>query len=224
MLSIVVVWYDKDVKFMPTLGKSLPEWAEWVFVKSVQGGTNTEVKRIKNVVQADYNYEGDFDFTKSKNFAKQFATKEWILWLDDDEHLDILQHDYIKDVLESVPENVGGLFCTQYSWLQGLADGDTNARSATATVRMSRNIPPIKWEWGIHDVLENSIVESGYQILDTNIRILHDGWVIPASEMKDRLERNLVKIWKRPYLIDVAYDRYIQYIKDTAYTIKQMEQ
>lgn len=225
LVSFVVVYYDKDEHFMTTLAKSLPTWAEWVFVKSVQDGTDTEVKRVKNVVQANYNYKGMFNFRDSKRYAKQFATGKWIFWLDDDEHLDIFQHDYIKDVLNNVPEDVGGLFCTQYSWLQGITKGTHNVREATATVRISLNIPPINWVGAdVHDVLEPTILESGYKILDTNIRILHDGWLISKEEMIERLERNLYRLWRSDYTIGTEFEeRYMNYLIDTGYTLKTMK-
>jgi glycosyltransferase involved in cell wall biosynthesis len=211
---------------METLVKSLPTWAEWVLVKSVKDGTNNEVIRAKNVVKAYYNYTGDFNFMNSKNYAKQFASGEWILWLDDDEHLDIFQHDYIKYLVDNVPDEVGGLYCTQYSWLEGHAEpgSSSNVRIAGATVRMCRNIPPVKWEHHIHDVLEKTIVKSGYKILDTNIRILHDGWAIPKDKLAERLERNIKAIWKHPELMDAeTYDRYFSYLIETSVAYKYLK-
>lgn len=222
MLSIVVVYYDKDEHFMKTLLRSLPTWAEWVFIKTVKGGENTEVRKDKNIIRGYYNYEGDFNFMEAKNYAKKFATKEWILFLDADEHLDILQHDFIKEVIENASEEVGGFYCTQYSWLQGQVDSEgVSERLAIGTVRLVRNLPPINYRFPIHEVLDLSVLESGYSLQDTNIRILHDGWVLPKEKLIERLERNLQAIWKHPELAEMQ--RYKDYIINTAVNIKHLK-
>ena len=48
----------------------------------------------------------------------------------------------------------------------------------------------------IHEQIDNSLHESGYKILDSDIEIIHIGYNVGNGELKNKAERNL-KILER---------------------------
>lgn len=225
ILSVCVVYSEQDVKWMETLTRSLPRWAEWVFLKSVKSYNNEIILDMDNeqIRKGTYYYK-EWDFAKAKNEAKCLCHGDWILFLDADEHLDILQHDWLKELLENTPEEVGGYYCTQYNWYGTsiISDQQTGLREGICTVRLVRNIPPVKFKYPIHEVLDPSILDSGYLIQDCNLRILHDGYIMTKDGMKDKLARNIKAIWQNPNIMNEDNGRYWMYLIESCSLYKKL--
>lgn len=224
-LSILVMYSKNDGKYLPKLLKSLPKGCEVILVDTIR--VEHETNRLSNIrkgniIKATYFYpEEYFDFAKARNTIQKLATKEWILWLDTDEHLDILQHEELKELIENADKKIGGFFLTQYSWLPSIIQDGTGQRSAVVMCRLFRNLPPFRYVFPIHEDVTPNIYDSGYLIQDSGLNILHEGWTVSKEEMIKKLERNYQSIWQNPKLIHS--DRYKRYMEETLWQLKELK-
>lgn len=235
------------MEYLPTLTKSLPKYAEWVFCKTVEtdgdpnviikkdteidanvvindDGTETINNEIVIVRRAEIQYKGAFNFPVIRNISKMLCRGEWVLFLDADEHLDIMQHEWLKSLIENAPEQVGGFYCGQYTWYKDYLVDGIGFRIGNAIVRLFRNLPPFKFEFAIHEAVDLTILDAGYLIQDCNLNILHDGFAFGTKQdLIDKMTRNLIGIWQNPELIKTPDNRYLKYLKQTAKIIHELE-
>lgn len=225
LLTAVILFDTIDNDTLPDCLLSLPKWCRPVIFRTIPGEEEkiVEVRNDEHLGLYEYTYSGVLDFAKARNYAKFYVETPWILSIDADEHLDTMQHDYIYRLLKSVSDDVGGLMCTQWSFCTYIRDPEhpeRNMRLAVPTVRIFRNLPPFTWRFEIHEVIEPSIIESGYQILDTKINILHDGYAISRERLAQKLIRNVRTILNYPHLFETQ--RYREYLINSCVMLKYL--
>ncbi len=131
------------------------------------------------------------DYAAARNQALQYCTGEWILYLDADEILSKESAINLRDFLKNASEKHGGFICDV--WSKHYNDNDILEDYVGKYSRIFRNLgfPKIKFFGKIHEQITPSIIENGYQILSSDIKIIHNGYAIPRSEMETKVRRNL---------------------------------
>ncbi|MFC0477856.1 glycosyltransferase [Robertmurraya beringensis] len=163
------------------------------------------------------------DFSKAKNFAKEKATGDWIIFLDADEYLPKLNRDVLVN-LASKPGNFDSVLCEIIN-----IDENSNASQSHIGNRFFRNLKSIKFIGKIHEDLrkDNHYLTSinGYN----ELKIIHTGYSPTIIKEKNKFERNikilLKELEERPndpelyyYIADTYglnndYDKQIEYCK-----------
>jgi glycosyltransferase involved in cell wall biosynthesis len=129
-------------------------------------------------------FEWSNDFAAARNFVLGKMRTEWILSLDADEELaaDTKIEDLILD------DKVGGVRLQILNTL----DGGKSVYSHKYT-RLFRNDSRIRYTGKIHEQINESIFEAGYEIVDSDMKILHSGYADNSPEKIDRNRELLIK-------------------------------
>ncbi len=127
------------------------------------------------------------NFSAARNAAFARATKDWILWLDGDEWLDLASSVEWASCLEHT---------TALAWLITIADRsgpDNQSRfSPTSLPRLFRRRPELKLTGRVHEHFDPDLTMTAHHLAlhvkTSNVTIYHDGYS-PEQEM-DKLRRN----------------------------------
>lgn len=130
------------------------------------------------------------DFSLARNYALAFMRTDWVIQLDADE--EIVDPKKWFGFIDSVRNNtkIGGVRVRIMNEL----DGGSRSSSHSYT-RLFRRIETFRYEGTIHEQIAQSIMRSGYDIIDSELTILHSGYSIknPTKELRNRniLEKEL---------------------------------
>ena len=224
-VSAIILFSTIDNEFLPDCLLSLPKWAKPLIFKTDQG-EKEEVRELRNdehLQLYEYKYTSMLDFSRARNIAKGLCDADWIISIDADERLDPFQHEWLWNLLHEVPEDIGGIAGTQWSFCANIPNPENKERAlrlAVPTVRVFRNLPPFQWRFPIHEVIDPAIVESGYRILDTKLNILHEGYSLPVERMKEKLWRNIRGIVENPEILEQK--RYQDYLINSCVMLKHL--
>lgn len=189
-ISIVTIYCENDTDYIKHLIPTIPKECEIVMIKTIPISDETivnyanDIKQENNIIYGNYYYKGSFNFAEARNFAKNFATKEWIFSLDADEYLSPRAFKLADEITHSIDNKIGGIIC-------GLADVIPNETTNVIKVmRLFRNKKDILWEFGCHEQIYDNIVNAGYQIAESNLLIEHTGYNIDRAGLRSKMERN----------------------------------
>lgn len=126
------------------------------------------------------------DFSAARNQAIAYVNSSWVLSLDADEELDF--ESFADNQIHLSNNKIGGLSVIIKNYLdQNL----TNYTTHRAT-RIFRKHRSIKYHGKIHEQISDSIIDSGLEIIETDILILHYGYINSSEEKKLR-NKNLLQ-------------------------------
>ncbi len=131
------------------------------------------------------------DFSEARNYALEFVRNEWVIFIDADESLASFQHPALQKLLND--KQVGGISCILKNY--------TNAQLTTFTehryTRIFRRQPNIRYSGKIHEQIADSIIKSGYSIIESDIIIEHFGYIDSSAEKKDRNKKLLYEEFQK---------------------------
>jgi glycosyltransferase involved in cell wall biosynthesis len=127
-------------------------------------------------------FEWQNDFALARNYGLQFARYPWILIIDSDEELN--QQSLVENFNLTSDPKVGGL---RVQIVNHVERGNSYTKTHHTYTRIFRNHPAIRFEAPIHEQIAQSILDAGFQIVDTNITIDHYGY---SSINIDKINRN----------------------------------
>ncbi|WP_047980763.1 glycosyltransferase [Ornithinibacillus contaminans] len=125
------------------------------------------------------------DFAKARNYSLQFATGDWIVWLDADEEFDRTTFEDLKSVLQHKKETF--LYVPVRNYI-----GDTISEHDVYTIfqaRIFQNNKGITFQNKIHEQIHIPVEDFQYAILPSLIK--HYGYLNAEIETKNKHERNL---------------------------------
>jgi glycosyltransferase involved in cell wall biosynthesis len=120
------------------------------------------------------------DFSDVRNYSLKFIKTKWVLILDSDEILDTSSFLKEQNLLNN--ENCGGLKINIHNYLD-----DNNTKSVHSYTRIFRKHPNILFKGKIHEQINESIINAGYDIIDSNIIIEHYGY---KNQTEEKFLRN----------------------------------
>lgn len=150
------------------------------------GSTDNSLKIAEKYKAKIFHYNWINDFSAARNYAlsKIENSGGYVLYLDADERL---SEESADELLNLTSKNkLAGYNCTVESPSQ--ASGGTNVMKY---IRLFANYPKIKFEGKAHEQIENSLLENGFSIYDSGIKIIHLGYDVSEEELKMKARRNL---------------------------------
>ena len=148
------------------------------------GSTDSTTTIAKEFHAKIFNFQWNNDFSAARNYALSKSTGYWILYLDADERLSNESVSELKNII-SVNELLG---CRCIVNNINEINGKPNFMRYS---RLFHNSPDIKFTGRVHEQIDDSLLENGYQIVDTNIEIIHIGYNISNELLKEKAGRNL---------------------------------
>ena len=158
---------------------------ETIFVDT--GSTDNSLDIARTFGAKVYNFTWVNDFSKARNFALDNASGDWILFLDADEELSASSSKQLRPLIESGNADAYRLIVRNLQPMEDLVPFID-----TRITRLFKNSPDYKYEGVIHEQITPSIIRNGGNCEDTDILILHYGYLFKESQSgNSRAQRNL---------------------------------
>ena len=122
------------------------------------------------------------DFSAARNYALKFLRTDWILSIDSDEQLDWFSLARYSDIITD--DTVGGISLKIENFLD---KEDLSNRSFHRYTRLFRNNLGFRYEGRVHEQISESIINSGLDIIESEIVIRHYGY---QEVTEDKVKRN----------------------------------
>lgn len=133
------------------------------------------------------NYSWRSDFADARNKAIDYALGNFILVIDADEEL---QADSpIREILAITKTKIGGILVNVISSANTI-DGQSQT-FVSPQLRIFRNHQGFKFDGKIHEQIAKSIIESGFEIANSELKIIHHGYNLPKHLLDKKHLRNL---------------------------------
>lgn len=176
-----------EERFIGTCLESIKSVAEEIILVDT-GSTDKTIEIAKSFTDKILHLPWSNNFSDARNFALSYAKSPIIFSIDADEELK--NPTAVLSALKFAKENVGGWLVANISFAsrEGSAAFDTYA---TKMVRMFRNHPDFRYRGIIHEQIQDSILEKGFQLSDSEIILVHHGYSLGPAEMKRKQIRNL---------------------------------
>ncbi len=158
------------------------------------------------------------NFSEARNYGLRFMHTEWVLVIDADEEL--LTNSFIRNFNLFENPSIGGIKVKLTNFLGNEPD---SAKSAHTYTRIFRNNPKIRFSGSIHEQIAESIESAGYDIIPSDIEIIHYGYSEHSDEkiernrklLKKELEQNENDAWLMFHLAETEFtDGHNQIAKD----------
>jgi glycosyltransferase involved in cell wall biosynthesis len=130
------------------------------------------------------------DFAAARNESLKHCTGEWILYLDADERFQISQPDHFKNLLKTVPPEIGAFICTIVSPHRQLDDSTEVHQGGYPRLFKNYGYPRVHFKGRVHEQITPSLLECGAKIVASDIKILHLGYDQSQDVMKGKVQRN----------------------------------
>lgn len=175
---------------------SIPKWSQIVScVVKQQDEFETQFEVIaetKNLVSLQYNfksYDEDFDFAEIRNFMDTYAWGTWLLHIDSDESI-ATHHNELYDELQAMNETEAeaGWISIAGIMYDNAQSNQPRERYALHACRLLRKSSGIKWQGICHET--PTLDEREVAMVDTNIMLLHDGYMIDEEGFQKKATRN----------------------------------
>jgi glycosyltransferase involved in cell wall biosynthesis len=141
------------------------------------------------------------DFSKARNEALKYLQTDWILMIDSDEIL----NDFDKNKFDRIVSNseIGGINVIIDN---AIKDENNDTVTSHRYTRLFINNPNVRFSGRIHEQIRESIINSGYEIVESDFKILHLGY---SKFSPNKYERNQTLIEKD--IIDNPDDDWLKY-------------
>lgn len=182
-LSMIV---KNEEKYLEECLNSVKDLVDEIIIVDTGSSDNTlEIAKTHNALI--YTYKWINDFSAARNFALGKSTGSWILYMDADERLSKESVIKIKEITQRFNKtDKVGLRCFVNN-----IDEKNGKPKLMRYARFFRNTPEISFSGKVHEQIEDSLITNGYDIIDTDIEIIHIGYNIGDEGIKEKAQRNL---------------------------------
>lgn len=156
------------------------------------GSTDRTVELARKYTDKIYFFEWCGDFSAAKNFAMQKASHDWILSIDCDEYLEVIDQTALQKCMESYSRHAGRILIRN----RFTQDGQTSYEQ----VRVSRfvNRRYFHFEGAVHEQLVPTAITTHVKyVYSAPITVLHVGYDGTEDEMRKKSERNITLLKKK---------------------------
>lgn len=179
-LSMIVKNEEKHLKGCLESVKDIVD--EIVIVDT--GSTDKTINIAEEFGAKIFHFNWVNDFSAARNFALQNSNGKWILYLDADERLTPGSKNEITSIMKK--ENKAGYYCTVKS-----LDSENGRDNQMFYVRFFSGSKGICFQGAVHEQIVPSLIENGYRLLDSQIKIDHIGYNVGDEQKKEKARRNL---------------------------------
>ena len=184
-ISVCIIARNEENFIADCLKSVSPIADEIVLVDTGSTDSTIEISQKFNCKIIETTWENDF--SKARNISLDNASHDYILIIDADERLQ--NPELIKQVISLSPENIGG-WLIEVTSLARRKDGSTDSYVSNL-LRLFRKLQGVRFSGIIHEQIIEPIIQSGFKLESTNIKILHLGYSHNPELMRQKQLRNL---------------------------------
>ncbi len=181
-ISLCMIVRNEE-SYLPECLESVADVVNEIII--VDTGSTDNTKKIAESFGATvFDFTWVDDFSKARNYSLSKASNDWILYLDADERLD---KNSINELVElSFQKRKAGYYCKVVS-----PSASTGNPSVMKYIRFFRNLNNPNFEGKVHEQIIPNLKKNGFEILDSNISIIHIGYDVNEDKLKNKAKRNL---------------------------------
>lgn len=196
-LSVAIIVKNEERCILRCIRSIISRVDEIIVVDT--GSTDKTIELIKGLNDTKikvYFREWKDDFSDARNYALQQVSSEWVFFIDADEYLDENAVD-IKTVLKEIQQeekNNDVVGCPQII--------DYNGNTSVGIGRIFKKNSGLKYYGAVHEELRLDR-DGAYcfpQLVNTNIKLHHDGYIMEILKDKRKIERNMQLLERMMYL------------------------
>lgn len=188
LLSLSMIVRNEAERLPMCLESVRPIVDEIVIVDTGSEDATPDIARRYGACVYSFPWKGDF--SAARNEALRHCSGEWILYLDADEQLHPESLAIVRDFLQDLPEDVGGVICTIES-PHRREDGQHEIhRGVYPRIFRNYGYPTIQFQGRVHEQISPSLLALGKQIVGSPLRILHTGYDQPLEVLRQKVYRN----------------------------------
>jgi glycosyltransferase involved in cell wall biosynthesis len=136
-------------------------------------------------------FEWRNDYAAARNESLKLCTGKWVLYIDADERLSGDSAKIIRELIADANSHIGG-YIVKITSEHFLKSGQKSVYDGTYP-RLFRNLgyPKSRFDGRVHEQISNSLLEKGYDIINSDLVIEHTGYAVAQEEMQEKVQRNL---------------------------------
>lgn len=220
-LSLCMIVKDEE-KFLEQCLDSAKDFADETIIVDT-GSSDKTVEIARKYTDKIYFFEWKDDFSKARNESLKHATKDWILFLDADEAIEKEDSEKIRQAIQSDAK----------AFRLNIINISSSGNKVLKLVRLFRNNEGFYFRNRIHELVDDSITEKGFEIKEIDAKIMHYGLLNrDESAMKSKAETYISLILKQAadepdnpryshqagmaYMQIDEFDLALKYLKQTA--------
>jgi glycosyltransferase involved in cell wall biosynthesis len=194
-LSMIV---KNEENYLRECLESIKDIADEIIIVDT-GSTDKTLEIAEEYNSEVYHFNWINDFSAARNYALSKSTGDWILYLDADERLS-------QESLSELRRLIDGSKKTGIKCLVNSKDSRNKNSQMMKYIRLFKNDSNIKFCGKAHEQIEESLLRYNYNIIDSNIEIIHLGYDVSEEVLREKAKRNLAllledySIQKTPYL------------------------
>jgi glycosyltransferase involved in cell wall biosynthesis len=208
-ISLCMIVKNEEERLTNCLSSAAAYVDEIVVVDT--GSTDRTVEIAKSFGARIHYFEWVHDFAAARNESLRHASGDWVLQLDADERLNLLESPRALREAAAVPG------VDAYVVLIRCHHGEdgNSTYSINHNFRFFRRLPGIQYEREVHESVELFLKRAGAVIAKASFLIEHEGYNVDGLELRRKLERNL-DILQR-YIEREPNDPYVLYYLGNTY-------
>ncbi|MFW5980295.1 MAG: glycosyltransferase [Halanaerobiales bacterium] len=183
-ISLCMIVKDEEKNIKRCL-ESVYKYLDEIIIVDTGSSDNT-IRIAKEYGAKILEEKWDDDFSKARNKSLEYATGEWILYLDADEYLPLKTAEGLREL---VKDN------TITAWIFSIISpinesGDVNKH---INIRLFRNKKEYYFKGKIHEQIKASILKNNPEesIVNSNLEIYHTGYRIDLPNRREKTLRNI---------------------------------
>ncbi len=153
------------------------------------GSTDNSKEIAKSFGAKVFDFNWVDDFSAARNFSLSKATKDWILYLDADERLSKKSIALINKI--KIQKRKAGYYCRVVS-----PSAATGNPSVMKYIRFFRNLDNPRFEGKVHEQIILDLEAKNFELIDSEIEILHIGYDVGKEALEKKARRNLELLLK----------------------------
>lgn len=190
----------------------------------VDTGSSDKTKEIAaEFTDKIYDYQWTYDFSEARNKSLEYATGEWILYLDADERILLFDKNKLINYLKYLPEDIGGVNCTILNDFKS-SDGKIEVQRGFYP-RIFRNYEKNKiyFQGKVHEQISESLIKLNKSVCDSDICIHHIGYNADKNILDEKIYRNYILL--KENLLSNPEDFYSKFqLAQTLTKMKKLEE
>ena len=162
------------------------------------GSTDSTLKIAEEFGAQIYHFKWINDFSAARNFSLSKCSGAWVLYLDADERLNPQSVNVVLNQIKSSQKKA--IRC----YVKNLDDYNGSTHSMKYP-RLFFYDKELVFTGRVHEQIGNSLNELNYEILDSDIEIIHIGYNISKNEKIEKAKRNLLLLLHEYYSKPTGY-------------------
>jgi len=152
------------------------------------GSKDNTISIAKKYTDKIFTLEWNNDFSYARNYSLDKCDSDWILYLDADETLDEKSIPIIKDQIGKTKNNEG-LLITKIINIK--ENNKENYIGYYPRLFLNIGFPLLHFFGKIHEQIAPSLINFGFEMVKSDIEIIHQGYNISNEDLAKKVKRNL---------------------------------